>query len=125
MEGPDSVLMDTTRQEEEMTRQKLPIGLAEIAGMFMVEKNTPAKWLYRSRLGQMDPPMPEPDGHVSATVPYWWDATIKSWARSSRRTIRRLPAPGGAWLEVAGPRGGEEVPDDLAGLDVLEDAVRA
>jgi hypothetical protein len=76
-----------------MSRQKLPVGLAEVAEMFGVEKETPSRWLYRSRLGRMNPP--EPDGHVSATVPYWWDSTILRWGKVSGRRVFRRPGPDG------------------------------
>jgi hypothetical protein len=59
-----------------------------------VDKNTPTRWLYRSRKGLMDPRLPEPDGHVSATVPFWWDVTVERWASASRRRLLRFPVDG-------------------------------
>lgn len=63
------------------TRQKVPLGLAEIAVLFGVNEATPTRWKYlRHRTG-----FPSPDGHVSKTVPYWWDSTIEAWGRATGR----------------------------------------
>jgi hypothetical protein len=95
MNSVGTVAMDSgAREEDGVSRQKWPVGLAEMAEMFGVDKNTPTRWLYRSRKGLMDPRLPEPDGHVSATVPFWWDVTIERWASASRRRLLRFPVDG-------------------------------
>jgi hypothetical protein len=95
MNSVGTVAMDSgAREEDGVSRQKWPVGLAEMAEMFGVDKNTPTRWLYRSRKGLMDPRLPEPDGHVSATVPFWWDVTVERWASASRRRLLRFPVDG-------------------------------
>jgi hypothetical protein len=111
MHSVGTVPMDTGVEEDSMGRQKWPVGLAEIATMFGLEKNTPTRWLYRSRQGWMDPRFPEPDGHVSRTVPFWWDSTIERWARSSGRVMvappprptEDVPSPDGASPDGTAP----------------------
>lgn len=62
-------------------RQKIPLGLAEIAVLLGVNEATPTRWKYlRARTR-----FPAPDGHVSRTVPFWWDTTIEAWARETGR----------------------------------------
>lgn len=122
MHSVGTVLMDTGEVEERMSRQKLPVGLAEVAEMFDVDKNTPTRWLYRSRKGAMNPRFPEPDGHVSATVPYWWDTTIERWGKASGRKIVRRPTAAGM-VDVLP---GDEAPaDDVAVPDVVPDELAA
>jgi hypothetical protein len=83
------VTLDTGMMEEQVAKQKTPagkpIGMAQIADMYGVDKTTPSRWQYRSRLGRMNPPMPEPDGWLSATAPWWWDSTITAWGEASGR----------------------------------------
>jgi hypothetical protein len=58
-----------------------PLGLAEIAELLGVGEATPTRWKYlRHRTG-----FPLPDGKVSKNVPYWWPATIETWARATGR----------------------------------------
>lgn len=62
-------------------RQKVPLGLAEIAVLFGVNEATPTRWKYlRARTG-----FPAPDGHISKTVPFWWSSTIEEWGRATGR----------------------------------------
>jgi hypothetical protein len=113
MHSADTVPMDTDASEEDgVSRQKWPVGLAEMAEMFGIEKNTPTRWLYRSRKGLMDPRLPEPDGHVSATVPFWWHTTVERWAKASKRQMVRRVGARGEWFDVKPDDAWEPEPEE-------------
>jgi hypothetical protein len=122
MHSADTVRMDTdAREEGGMSKQKWPVGLAEISQMFGTEKNTPTRWLYRSRKGLMDPPFPEPDGHVSGTIPFWWHTTPERWAKASKRAMVRRIDHHGVWFDVRPDEEWEPEPEDLV-PDILPPA---
>jgi len=62
-------------------RRPAPLGLAEIADMLGVDQSTPTRWKYLRHRTKF----PLPDGHVSRTVPFWWEHTIEAWARATNR----------------------------------------
>lgn len=62
-------------------RRPVPLGLAEIAGLLGVDQATPTRWKYLRHRTKF----PLPDGHISRSVPFWWDSTIEAWARATNR----------------------------------------
>lgn len=63
------------------SKQRRPLGLAEIATLLGVGEATPTRWKYRKEITGF----PEPDDYISKTVPYWWDTTIERWAKATGR----------------------------------------
>lgn len=61
------------------------IGLREIATLLEVQPRTPTIWRNRSHRGELDPPMPEPEGYISGNRPVWERRTILTWARKTGR----------------------------------------
>lgn len=54
-------------------------GIAEYLG---VAATTPPQWRQRTRKGEMDPPLPEPD-EPFPNKPLWRASTIRAWAMAS------------------------------------------
>lgn len=77
----------------------MPLGLAEIATLLGVKRNTVDQWRTAGLL-------PAPDGTVGGR-PAWWPATIDEWASRTNRTKERdVPAPhrgAGPWMSTPAP----------------------
>ena len=96
LDGPRTLGVYIIDAEEEpvaarRTPEKPPVGLPEVAAMFGVSAKTPVRWGYRSRLGEMPVPFPEPDFTISRGVPGWYRSTIDRWAQESGRPIVAEP----------------------------------
>ena len=74
-----------TAVEERPARKLELVGLREIATMLRVQPRTPTMWRNRSIKGELDPPMPEPDGFISGTIPVWEKRRIIAWAKKTGR----------------------------------------
>ena len=83
------------------TRPRRPldlVGLREIATMLEVQPRTPTIWRNRSNRGELNPPMPEPDGFISGNRPVWEKKSILRWAKQTGR----LPSQRAASAAEAG-----------------------
>jgi hypothetical protein len=64
------------------------VTLQDIAALLNVNPRTPHLWRWRSKTGQLNPPLPEPDGYHSrqgTPLPYWRKSVIIGWAKVSGR----------------------------------------
>jgi hypothetical protein len=61
------------------------IDLAGIAELLQVSPVTPPQWRQRSRRGELDPPLPEPDEPTITDKPLWYEDTIIDWAMRTDR----------------------------------------
>lgn len=62
----------------------LPVGGVEIAERLGVKPSVVSMWFYRSKRGEMRPPMPAPRWTVSG-MPAWEWAEIRKWAEKTGR----------------------------------------
>lgn len=65
--------------------ERVVVGTHEIAKLADVEERTPAKWITRTRNGQLQPPFPDPDHPSVSGRPAWRVMTVEQWLRDSGR----------------------------------------
>jgi hypothetical protein len=78
------------------------IDLAGIAELLGVSPVTPPQWRQRSRKGELDVPLPEPDVQEISDKPLWYEDTIVDWAqRTNRWPPGRVARPTARGSQVA------------------------
>ncbi len=65
--------------------ERVVVGTHEIAKLAGVEERTPAKWITRTRYGQLQPPFPDPDHPSVSGRPACCVMTVEQWLRDSGR----------------------------------------
>ena len=70
------------------------VGLRDIATRLETNPRTPTMWRNRSNNGLMNPPMPQPIGHISTNRPVYDWSEIFRWAKQTGRLPSQRKAGG-------------------------------